>query len=110
VADLTADAVAVKNKNGSISLSNFFTKVGDISNENGSITADDIRGKNEFKNQNGMIKIAAFGLEAFYIQAYTENGSFRLNGEKIKKPLGDPASPNQILAENQNGSVKIIDK
>ena len=100
----------VSNKNGSIKLFNFATVEGKISNQNGSITGDDIKGKNQFINENGSIKLSAFNLADFYIQTYTENGTCRLNGDKIKRPIGDIDSTNQIIAENQNGSVKIFDK
>ncbi|MCL2739677.1 MAG: DUF4097 domain-containing protein [Oscillospiraceae bacterium] len=110
VFDLTAETVEVQNRNGSITLGNFTSTTGKIRCENGSITVDGIAGRNEFKNENGSIKISAFYLDNFYIQAYTENGSCKLNGEKIKYPIGNKSAPNQIIAENQNGSIKIFDK
>ena len=100
----------VSNDNGAIKLENFASVTGDIRNENGSITGDNIKGKNEFKNENGSIKISAENLSDFYIEAYNENGSCKVNGEKIKRPIGDPNSENQIIAENQNGSIKILGK
>jgi len=110
ISDITSDNATIKNGNGSINLTNFITQSGTITNSNGSITATNIEGKNTFTNENGSINISAYNLSDFYKQLSNENGSIRIDGQKpVQNVLGDPTSPNQIIATNQNGSIKLFD-
>jgi len=110
ISNISSDNASIKNGNGSIKLTNFITQNAAVTNSNGSITAANIEGKNTFTNENGSITISAYNLGDFYKQLSNENGSIRIDGQKPASNVqGDPASPNQIIATNENGSIKLSD-